>query len=220
MLIWAIAAISLATGVPIPIVAAIGVVGLSPIRGTALLAVVAAGYGWWHRKQAKQVLSEATLFREIAADVAAGSSLRAAIGRSDSAYVSDVTRRLCESGWSLADIGAEMAPSLPVNGRRFSALCAMAEHSGSTVVEAIESFAVSATAEEELSRRRRSSLVQARMSGWVVGIAPIALTALVLVTQGIPEPGGAPIIIPMVIGAGLQLAGTAIVFVVSGRVAG
>jgi hypothetical protein len=58
------------------------------------------------------------------------------------------------------------------------------------------------------------------MSAWVVGIAPLALTGLILVTQGIPEPGGAPVVIPMVIGAGLQLAGTSIVFVVSGKAAG
>jgi Flp pilus assembly protein TadB len=218
MLIWAVAALSLAAGAPLPIVAAMGIVGLSPIRGTVLLAAVSAGYGLWHRRRTTRARSEAAFFREIAADVAAGSSLRAAIVRSDSEYVSDATRRLCVSGWSLADVGVEMAPALPVNGRRFSALCAMAEHSGSAVVEAVESFALSASADEELTRLRRSSLAQARMSAWVVGIAPIALTALVLVTQGIPQPGGAPVIIPMVIGIGLQLTGTAIVFAVSGRV--
>lgn len=219
MLIWAIAAISLAAGVPVPIVATIAMAGISPVIGTALLVASTVGYGWWSRIQRQSETSEASLFREIAGDVAAGSSLRDAIVACERPEVSRTVKRLCESGVSLAEIGAEMAPSLPVTGRRFSALCSMAEHSGTAVVDAIEAFARSAAAEEELSQKRRSSLAQARMSAWVVGVAPLALTGLILVTQGIPEPGGAPVVIPMVIGAGLQIAGTAIVFVVSGRAA-
>jgi hypothetical protein len=38
--------------------------------------------------------------------------------------------------------------------------------------------------------------------------------------KGIPEPGGASVVIPMVIGGSLQVVGTAIVFVVSGRAVG
>lgn len=219
MLIWAVVAISLVAGVPLPIVSAMAVIGVSPVAGTALLVTAAAGYGWWNRIQKRSTSSEAALFREIAGDVGAGSTLRESIARCERVGVSHTTRRLCESGVPMSEIGEEMAVSLPVNGRRFSALCSMAEQSGSSVVEAIEMFSHTATANEELNRKRKSSLAQARMSAWVVGIAPLALTGLILATQGVPEPGGAPVVIPMVIGAGLQLAGTAIVFVVSGRAA-
>jgi len=219
MLIWSVAAISLAAGAPLPIVGAIAIVGISPIFGTVTLAGSAMAYAWWHREKRQRRLSEAGLFREIAGDVSAGSSLREAVGRCQSELVSQTVRRLCDSGASMADVGAEMAASLPVNGRRFSALCSMTEHSGSSVVDAIEMFALNAVAEEELNQKTRASLAQARMSAWVVGVAPIALTGLVLVSQGIPEPGGAPVVIPMAVGAGLELVGTAIVFTVSGRVA-
>ena len=219
MLIWAVVAISLVAGVPLPIVGAMAVVGVSPIVGSAMLIASAAGYGWWRRTQRYRGRSEAALFREIASDVVAGTSLRDAIMRCRSDDVSHTVRRLCESGSSMAAVGAEMAVSLPVNGQRFSALCSMTEHSGAPVVDAIETFAQHAMAEEELNYRRRSSLAQARMSAWVVGVAPLALTALLLATKGVPEPGGAPVVIPMAIGGTLQLAGTAIVFVVSGQAA-
>jgi Flp pilus assembly protein TadB len=220
VLIWVVVAISLGAGVPLPIVAAIAVVGVSPVLGTGLLVAVVAGYGWWRRIQRKRGRSEAALFREIAGDVAAGSSLREAIVRCESSEVSATVRRLCASGASLAAIGAEMADSLPLNGRRFAALCSMTEHSGAGVVDAMETFATSATAEEELNHKRRSSLAQARMSAWVVGLAPLALTGVLVMIKGIPEPGGASVVIPMVIGGSLQVVGTAIVFVVSGRAVG
>ena len=219
MLIWAVVAVSLVAGVPLPIVGAMAVVGVSPAVGTALLVAFAAGYAWWRRIQQHRGRSEAALFREIASDVVAGTSLREAIMRCESDDVSHTVRRLCQSGASMAAVGAEMAVSLPVNGQRFSALCSMTEHSGAPVVDAIETFAENARAEEELNYRRRSSLAQARMSAWVVGVAPFALTGLLLITKGVPEPGGASVVIPMAIGGGLQLAGAAIVFVVSGQAA-
>jgi hypothetical protein len=58
------------------------------------------------------------------------------------------------------------------------------------------------------------------MSAWVVGVAPLALTGLLVIIKGIPEPGGASVVIPMVIGGSLQVVGTAIVLVVSGRAVG
>jgi Flp pilus assembly protein TadB len=219
MLIWCLVAMSLVAGAPLRLVAVFALVGLVPRLGTVLLVAIALGYGWWSRVRAKRGRTEAALFREIAGDVAAGSSLREAIMRCEAAGVNHTVRRLCASGASMADVGAEMAASLPINGRRFAALCSMTEHSGATVMDAIESFAQSASAEEELNHQRRSSTAQSRMSAWVVGVAPLALTGLILITQGVPDPGGAPVVLPMVIGAGLQIAGTAIVFGVSGSVA-
>ena len=62
-------------------------------------------------------------------------------------------------------------------------------------------------------------LAQVRFSAWVVGVAPLALTVLVVGANGIPEPGGAAVVIPMAVGAFLQISGTVLVFVISGRVA-
>ena len=66
-------------------------------------------------------------------------------------------------------------------------------------------------------RKRRSALAQVRFSAWVVGVAPLVLTLLVVLTRGIPQPRGAIIVIPMVVGFVLQVTGTATVFVLSGR---
>lgn len=219
MLIWAVVAIALVAGAPIPIVGAIAVVGISPVIGTASLAAVSLIYAWWRRKKRRLGQSEAGLFREIAGDVAAGSSLREAIRRCESDLVSPAVRRLCDCGASMVDVGAEIAGALPVNGRRFAALCSMTEQSGSSVVDAIGTFAQGAVAEEQIGQKTRASLAQARMSAWVVGVAPLALTGLVVASRGIPEPGGAPVVVPMAVGAGLELVGTAIVFAVSGRAA-
>lgn len=219
MLIWTIIAIGFLVGAPLPILAAVGVVAVAPVYGSVALVVAAAFYGWRKYTDKTSASSEVALLRSLAGAVAAGGTLRQAITTSTSPLVSSAARRLCTTGASIAHIGDAMKPTMPTNGRQFAAMCAMSEHTGSSVASSLAAFAERAKAAELRDTKKRSSLAQIRFSAWVVGVAPLALTALVIAVRGIPEPRGAVVMIPMVVGATLQITGTALVFVISARAA-
>lgn len=119
----------------------------------------------------------------------------------------------------MADVGASLGTELAVNGRRLASLCAMSELTGAPFGDVMRSAAIRSERVQEAVRNRRSALAQVRFSAWVVGVAPLVLTGLVVLTQGIPEPRGAAIVVPMLVGLVLQVSGTLIVFVLSGRAA-
>lgn len=218
MLIWVLLAIGAVAGVPLLALVAVGVVAVAPLHGSITLVLAAALYGW-HKRSNKAEASEVALLRSLAGVVSGGGTLRQAVAASPSSLVTSDARRLCATGASMADIGEAMASAMTTNGRQFAAMCAMSEHTGSSVAQPLEAFADRARAAEMRDQRKRASLAQIRFSAWVVGVAPLALTALLVVSQGIPEPGGAFVIIPMVVGALLQITGTLLVFVISGRAA-
>jgi hypothetical protein len=117
----------------------------------------------------------------------------------------------------MAEVGAALGSELALNGRRLASLCAMSELTGAPFGGVLTAAAERSARMEQSVRNRRSSLAQVRFSAWVVGIAPLVLTGLVVLTQGIPEPRGAVILVPMVVGVVLQVTGTAVVFLISGR---
>jgi precorrin isomerase len=119
----------------------------------------------------------------------------------------------------MAEVGAVFGSELPVNGARLASLCAMSELTGAPVGDAMKAAAERSERSAASRRKRRSALAQVRFSAWVVGVAPLVLTLLVVLTRGIPQPRGAIIVIPMVVGFVLQVTGTATVFVLSGRAA-
>jgi hypothetical protein len=55
------------------------------------------------------------------------------------------------------------------------------------------------------------------MSAWVVGVAPLVLTAVVVGMRGVPASGTGIVVISMVAGAAMQVAGMLVVFSVSGK---
>jgi len=203
----------------VTILVAAGVVAIFPIYGSVGLIAAAAVDGWRKSVERTSASSEVALLRSLAGVVSAGGTLRHAISTSTSSLVTTDARRLCAIGASVADIGEAMKSTMPTNGTQFAAMCAMSERTGSSVGSSLAAFADRAKATELRDRKKRSSLAQIRFSAWVVGVAPLALTALVVAVRGIPEPRGAVVMIPMVVGATLQITGTALVFAISSRAA-
>ncbi|KAA3640055.1 MAG: hypothetical protein DWP92_03690 [Armatimonadetes bacterium] len=217
MLIWTIVAIGILVGAPAIVVGAVAVVAIAPVHGSIALVAAAAFQGWRKREKRAAATEEVALLRSLAGVVSAGGTLRQAISMSTSRLVTDNVRRLCAAGASIADVGDAMKPMMPTNGRQFAAMCAMSEHTGSSVAEPLVAFARRAKVAQTREQKKRTSLAQTRFSAWVVGVAPLCLTALIVATGGIPEPRTALVVIPMVVGAALQITGTAVVFVISGR---
>lgn len=217
MIVAVVVAVAVVAGAPWPLVAIGGAFGIAPGLATVGLAGFATVVAIRRRLGSSTAASEADLFRALEASVSAGATLRGAIAQADHPAVTKVVTRLCSVGAPMAHIGAELADLLPVNGRSFSSLCAMSELTGSSVSRALDGFAERAERAEENRRRRRVSLTQTRMSAWVVGAAPLALTAVVLGVRGVPEPGGVVVVVPIMVGAAMQVAGMVIVFAASGK---
>lgn len=217
MIVPVVGAVALLAGAPLSVVAVGVAFGLWPMPSVVILVGTTVAIHLWRNRKTPFHHREAGFFRSLAGIVRAGDSLRNAIAASEHPAVTDPVKRLCVAGAPIGEIGAELEPAFPENGRAFASLCAMSEQTGSSMASALESFANQATATEDRRRRQRVSLTQARMSAWVVGVAPLALTIGMVGFRGFPEPRSPMVILPMVVGASLQIAGMAIVFVVSRR---
>jgi Flp pilus assembly protein TadB len=218
VIVFVLAALAVLAGVPWMVVGAGVAVALVPGPATIVLVFLATVHARVQRRHNSAPTNEADLFRSLSGAVLAGSTLRNAISACRHPAVTPYARRLCGAGRSMVDVGSELSTALPVNGKRFAALCGMSEQTGASIAPTLASFAERAAETERRRRRQRASLTQARASAWVVGVAPLALTGLLVAMRGLPEPGGATVVIPMIVGAGLQVAGMAAVFAVSGRV--
>lgn len=115
----------------------------------------------------------------------------------------------------MADVGAALSDVLPVNGQALRAICSFSEHTGAAISSALILLAERADEATELVRQRGVSLAQAKFSAVVVGIVPVAVSAGLIGLKGVPSPGGAIIVVPMVAGIALQLMGTLVVFKVA-----
>lgn len=218
MLIWIIVGALVALGQPWPIAFSVAAFGVHPAVGV-LAAVAAAIWSGIARRSAVGDLGEGDWLRHVSAAVRAGSTLRQAIASSDPDFVGPLAVRLSRAGAGMADIGTAASHQLPQSGVRFAALCAMSEYSGSSVSSALTACVTAVERASERRRKLKTALAQVRMSAWVVGVGPIALTLAMLGFRGgVPEPGGPIVVVPMVIGYALQIAGLLLVFRISGRV--
>ena len=220
MVIWVLVAVGLAAGLPWWTILVAGATAVAPVRGTVAVVGVAMVLESVRRRRSNTAIDEVGLLRRIASSVAAGATLRQAIVLADVDQPYPVVGRLCRAGAPMADVGAAMKPMLPVSGQRFASLCAMSELTGAPVGDAVRSCADRAARDVANRRKLRASLAQVRLSAWVVGVAPLAMTGVVVATQGIPEPGGAIIVLPMVAGFILEIVGMGIVLMLSQRAAG
>jgi Flp pilus assembly protein TadB len=217
MIVSVVLGVAILAGAPWQLVVVGAALGVAPIPATAVLGIIAVVDSVRRRLSRPDSESEADLYRSLAGAVSAGETLHGAIRHADHPSITPSVIRLCSVGAPIGEVGAELASSLPTSGRSFAALCAMSELTGSSLVDALERLAERAEATVENQRKRRVSLAQTRLSAWVVGVAPLALTMVVLVSRGIPEPGGALVAVPIAVGAVMQIAGTLVVFTVSGR---
>lgn len=212
---WTLAIIAVLCGAPWLLVGAAVLVAVTPMPGMVALVAVGAIAGIRARRRQAKGRSEVTFLRSVASTVAAGGTLRDGVVASGLA--GSHVLRLCKAGASMTDIGVAASRDLLVNGRAFASLCAMSEQTGSSVAASITSLATRAAKRESRERRKRVSLAQVRFSALIVGVAPLALTTVITAARGIPEPGGAAVIIPMMVGAALEILGTTIVFRMSVR---
>jgi Flp pilus assembly protein TadB len=199
-------------GTPWAVVAFAGVIGTSPPAAVVAAACAVAVDRWRRRQRRGDTPVEAVLLRSLAADLAAGVSLRMALQRSPSPLVTSRVRRMCALGASMRSIGSAMRERLPTTGPGFAVLMDVSDLTGGSVADALHLLAGHATEHARLDRERSVSASQAKFSALVVGVVPMAIAAILVVVRGVPEPGGAAILLPMGLGAAMMAAGAIAVF--------
>lgn len=203
---WHLAAILVATSV-------------SPAAGVAAIVAGATWEASRHWRRPGHTASPSAVIRALALDMGAGLTLREALLASPDRRIDATIRRLCDVGASLEDVGRVLGDRLGVDGRSLVGAIALSESTGSALAESLDAIADQMELAETLERDRRVATSQARFSALVVGVVPLAVAIVVVLVRGVPEPGGAPIILPMLVGATLMVVGSGIVLSMSRRVA-
>jgi Flp pilus assembly protein TadB len=205
--------------VPVAIVAVMLAFSLLPTHFAAVGVLVLGGLSIVNerRNRDRSQVGEGELLRQISGRVTAGSTIRATIADPAIEAVPKQARRLAVLGQPMADVGGALSRVLPINGAAFRAICSFSEHTGAAIASALTLLAERADEAAEEARQRRISLAQVKFSSVVVGLVPIAVSLVLVAFRGIPEPGGSVIVVPMVLGIGLQLLGTMVVFRVASR---
>lgn len=175
----------LALGIPPVIIAIAAVAVIEPrlvLAGAAIWGVVAAVRRRSHRVAPDD---EATLFRAMAAELRSGASLRSALAEA-AHRVPQIQLgrpvRFAEAGMQMTQIAGAVEGQLPVNGRLAGAAFRLSDWSGARVADTFDGLAERATATAELARERKVATAQARLSALIVGVAPLAFTALLVAT--------------------------------------
>jgi len=215
MLIWVFVAGSWAVGAPPLIVGAGALMAINVPLGVGAIAV---GAFIEHRRRRRDLsIDEVGFLRMIATSVSAGSTLRSAVRGGDHKIVAPRTRRLCDAGASMAKVGRSLESALAHNGATFAAVCSLSEITGASLAPTLHVLADRATDVADLNRHRKVATAQARFSALVVGLAPLAVTAGLIVVRGVPGDGSTVAVASMVLGASMQIIGVAVVFVLASR---
>ena len=214
---WVVAAGLAMAGKPWPFVGAAALVAFNPILGVGAL-LTASVIAKVRDQGSRDNLVESVWLRRLAGEVRAGATLRNAIAASLPDTVPDRVMTMCAAGVPIREVGAELAAALPISGRRFAALCTMSELTGARLDGALKSCAEAVDDADRRERHQRTATTQVRLSAWVVGLGPLILTGAVVAMRGIPEPSGALIVVPMIVGVILQMAGLLLVFRISKRI--
>lgn len=188
---------------------------MSPKVGIPVVVALAIVSAVRSRHTRQITRSESAFLRSLAGAMLAGSTLREAIQQSDAPAVSALARRLCELGVPMADIGAEVRPNLPTTGEAFAVLMSMSDLTGGSATGSMHLLADLAMEAEQQARDGRVAVAQAKFSAVVVGCIPLAIALGLVAMRGVPEPGGAAVVLPMVAGATAMAAGAVMVFVIA-----
>lgn len=147
----------------------------------------------------------------VADDMAAGSTFVGAVAAAQHPAVDERVRRLCSVGAAGSAVASALEPALGRHAPAVRAAVSISEVSGGSLGSALRIVAARAEEIETADRERRVATAHARFSALVVGLVPLAIGGLVVVVRGVPDPGGPQVIIPMVVGSSLMVAGSAIV---------
>ncbi len=192
---------------------------VSPAAGVAALVAGAAWEWWLHRRRSGHTASASSVIRALALDMGAGRTLREALLASPDRRIDARVRRLCDVGAPLEDVGRALGDRLGMDAQSLVGAISLSDATGSALAGSLDAIADQMELEEALERDRRVATSQARFSALVVGVVPLAAALLIVLIKGVPEPGGAPIIIPMIVGATLMVIGSGVVLSMSRRVA-
>jgi Flp pilus assembly protein TadB len=216
VLVAAVLGLLLVVGVPAVYVAATALFAVSPPVGGV---VGIAAVGWEitraRRRGVTTPTDEASFLREISASVQAGATLRQAVVDSTSPIVDEPVKRLCRVGAPMADIGRQFSTRLPLAGTEFAVVAELSETTGAAAGRALGVLAEESDSAAGRAREQRVSVAQAKYSAVVVGLVPLAAAIGLVVIRGVPEPGGALIIVPMVAGAVMMAAGSGVIFLMA-----
>ncbi len=211
----AIAAVLVFVGAPrSAIVVAVAMI-VSPLVAMGAAVFVVAARWISGRRPISTTLDAASLYRELAAAVASGSDLRSAVRLANSPAVSAETRRLCSLGAPMRHVARSMEGALGETGPEFVAIAAVSETVGSALSGTLGLLASQCDQREQAVRDARVATAQSRFSALVVGVVPLVIAASIVAVNGVPDPAGPEVVIPMVGGALLMAAGSAIVLLVS-----
>lgn len=117
----------------------------------------------------------------------------------------------------MGKVGRSLQPSLVNNGSTFAAVCSLSETTGSKLAPTLHVLADRAVDVADLKRHRGVATAQARFSAVVVGLAPLAITAGLIAMRGVPGNGSPVAVASIVVGASMQVAGVAVVFILASR---
>jgi Flp pilus assembly protein TadB len=204
-----VAAVLLGVGAPMWAAGAVALTAISPIL--ALPAIAGAGAAVVLRSRRERRLRHrpvsATL-RSVADEMRAGRTFAQALVAVDEPVADRVVRRLVAAGADASTIARAASGSFERHRATFVAAVSMSEVAGGSLADHLQRMAEVAEIDEAAERERRVSTSQARFSALVVGGVPLIVAAVVVGVRGVPEPGGALMVIPMVVGAGLLLFGS------------
>jgi Flp pilus assembly protein TadB len=216
MLITVLLALGVAAGLHPALLALTAVSAVDPglaLAGIAGWAVVARIRNR-HRQPGPD--TEAVFFRALSAELRTGASLRAAIAaaadRVPAIDLHDAARR-ASAGMPMTEIGDEVEQQFPVNGRLAAIALRLSDWSGARTADTFDAIAARAADAAELARERRAATAQAKISALIVGIAPVAVSTLILASgraDGLVGRGAIGWAI-FAVGLGLEVAGLALV---------
>lgn len=207
-----VAAVLLASRAPAWVAAVVALLIVPPIVGIPAAvggAIVLAHRG--RRKRRRALLPVSVVLRSLADEMRAGRTFPQAIEALGEPVADRTVRRLVAAGADATTIAEAAGRSFGRHRSTFVAAVSMSEVAGASLAEHLQRMAEVAEADEAAERERRVSTSQARFSALVVGGVPVFIAAAVVALRGIPEPGGAIVVVPMALGAALLVAGSAAV---------
>lgn len=156
---------------------------------------------------------EVRILDRIVSELQGGASPRAALvaaARRERIVDLSAVERFVVAGLPAPAIAAELADTLPLNGRLVAAAWALAGETGAPAAPIMSLLAGRASERSRLVRERRALTAQARATAWLIAGLPLVVLLGLAVTGRIgPGPG----LSVVMVGVALQCAGLAIVAV-------
>jgi Flp pilus assembly protein TadB len=203
-----------------PVVVALAALSVFEPRLVIIGLVAWAAYGLF-RRGGDDGEAEATFLRAVGSELRGGATLRLALADAAAGSTLGLTTvgRLVRAGMPMGRVGDELRRLLPVNGAPAAAAVELSGWSGARVASVFEALAERAADTAELRREQRTATTQARLSAWIVGLAPLIFTGVVLAGGGassLGRAGGAGYAV-MAVGVALEVLGLAAVVLILRR---